>query len=296
MPVKNQTLSEKIFTLVSIFLLIILSVVMMYPFYYLLVYSFNEPMDAMRGGIYIWPRKFSTIAYRTVFQTRNIGQAAWMSFLRTFLGTSVSLFCTAMLSYVLSRKHLVLRKFFNKYFIITMYVSGGLIPTYMVIRSLRLLNTFWVYIIPGLINVFYMILIRTYMEGIPDSLSESAEIDGANDWVIFIKIMLPLCVPILAVIAIFTAVGHWNSWFDNFIYTSRKSELTTLQLLLVNMLKQHAVTRSSDLLRPDQRTMAITQESIRAAITMIVTIPIILVYPFFQRHFTMGIMLGSIKG
>jgi putative aldouronate transport system permease protein len=296
MKIWQERLPDKIFNWCAVVALILMSLVMLYPFYYLFIYSLNDPLDAARGGIYLWPRKFSIISYSIVWTTNNIGQAAVISVLRTVIGTLSSLFFTSMLAYVLSRPNLLFRKFFNKYFVVTMYVSGGLIPYYMVVKLIGIKDSFLVYIIPGIIGVFNMILIRTYMQELPSSLWESAEIDGANDIIIFLRIALPLCVPVLAVVAIFNAVGQWNAWFDNFIFTSRKPNLTTLQLLLVNALKTNEVKTSRDVPMSTQQINQLTPQSVRAAITMIVTIPILMVYPFFQKHFAMGIMLGAVKG
>ena len=296
MVVWKERLPDKLFNICAVLALILMSLIMVYPFYYLFVYSLNDPLDAARGGIYLWPRKFSIISYSLVWTTNNIGYAAIISILRTVTGTLTSLFFTSMLAYVLSKPYLLFRKVLNKIFIITMYAGGGLIPYYMVIKTIGIKNSFLVYILPSIIGVFNMVLIRTYMQELPPSLFETAEIDGANDIIVFIKIALPLSIPVLAVVAIFNAVYQWNAWFDNFIFTSRIKGLTTLQLLLVNALKTNEVRNSSDVPLPTHRLNQLTPQSVRAAITMIVTIPIIMVYPFFQKHFTQGIMLGAIKG
>jgi putative aldouronate transport system permease protein len=296
MIIWKERLPDKLFNFFAVLVLTFMSIIMIYPFYYLLVYSLNDPLDAARGGIYLWPRKFSIISYSLVWTTNNIGNAAIISLLRTVIGMATSVFFTSMLAYVLSKPYLLFRKVFNKFFIITMYAGGGLIPYYMVIKNIGIKDSFLVYILPGIIGVFNMVLIRTYMQELPSSMWETAEIDGANDITVFIKIALPLSIPVLAVVAIFNAVYQWNAWFDNFIFTSRIKKLTTLQLLLVNALKTNEVRNSTDLPLSTQQINQLTPQSVRAAITMIVTIPIIIVYPFFQKHFTQGIMLGAIKG
>lgn len=293
----RESIADRAFTWFSVIFCIFISIIMIYPFFYLLVYSFNDPIDAARGGLWVWPRQFSIEPYLTVFNTKNLISATWISVSRTVLGTISSVLCTSMLAYALSKKDLIGRSFFIKYFLITMFVGGGLIPYYMTLRWIGLLENYWVYIIPGLIGVFNMILVRAYFENLPDGLIESAEIDGANDIYIFFRIAMPLSMPIIATISIFNAVGAWNSWQDNFFFASNSPELTTLQLILVNLLKSSSISMSASRLDLTTiQTRTVTPESIQAAITILVTAPIILVYPFFQKHFTQGIMLGSIKG
>lgn len=293
----KESLSDRSFTIIAVICSMLMSIAMIYPLYYLLIYSFNDPVDASRGGIWLWPRKFSVAPYETIFATQNLLSAGWISISRTVLGTFASVLFTSMLAYALSRKELIGRSFFSKYFLITMFVGGGLIPYYMTLRWVGLLETYAVYIVPGLIGVFNMLLIRAYFENLPDGLIESAAMDGANDVLIFFKIALPLSMPIIATVSIFNAVSHWNSWQDNFFFASNSPELTTLQLILVNLLKSATVTMSSANLNLEAiKRQQLTPDSLRAAITILVTMPIVLVYPFFQRHFTQGIMLGSIKG
>jgi len=296
MYIWKEGIADKFFNFAAVFILLILGIVTFYPFYYLIIYSLNEPMDAMRGGLYLWPRKFSFISYRLVWATHDIGNAAFISLSRTVIGTTLAVFCTSMLSYVLSRPNLVFRKFFNYFFSITMYVGGGLIPYYLTMKAYGFTNTFLVYIIPGLLGMFNMILIRTYMQELPGSLWESAEVDGANDFTIFLHIIFPLCVPVLAVICIFNAVGQWNSWFDASIFNASSPNLHPLQLILMGMLKNAVIRASRDLPMANTTKINLTPESLRAAITIIATVPIVIIYPFFQKYFAQGIMLGSVKG
>jgi putative aldouronate transport system permease protein len=296
MRIWKENFADKLFNSVAAAVLLILGVVTFYPFYYLLIYSLNEPMDAMRGGLYFWPRKFSFVSYQLVWAAHNISQAAFISLSRTVIGTALSIFCTSMLAYVLSRPNLIGRKFFNRFFIITMYISGGLIPYYLTMKFYGFTNTFLVYVIPGMIGIFNMILIRTYIQELPSALWESAEVDGANDFIIFIRIIFPLCIPVLAVVCIFNAVGQWNSWFDAAIFNPSSSDLQPLQLILMGMLKNAVVKTSRDLPMSNTARVSLTPESMRAAITIIATVPIVIVYPFFQKYFTQGIMLGAVKG
>ena len=273
-----------------------MAILMLYPFYYLLVYSLNDPMDAMRGGIYFWPRKLSFVSFQQVWATHNLKQAAFISVSRTLIGTAASVFATSMLAYVLSRPHLVFRKFFNRFFVLTMYLSGGLIPYYLTMKAYGFTNSFLVYVIPGLIGVFNMILIRTYIQELPAELWESAEVDGAMDHTIFLRVVLPLCLPVLAVVCIFNAVGHWNAWFDAAIFNASSPNLTPVQTVLMGMLKRAVVKTSKDVPMSNDTLLSLTPESMRATITVIATIPIIIVYPFFQKYFTQGIMMGAVKG
>ena len=296
MYIWKENIYDKIFNTVVVIFLLILGVLTLYPFYYLLIYSFSDPMDAMRGDIYLWPRVFSTISYRMVWATNNVGHALWISLARTVIGTIVTCFFTSMLAYVLSRPFLIWRKFFNLLFVFTMYISGGLIPYYLTLRTYGFANGFAVYIVPSMIGVFSMILIRTYIQEMAAELWESAEVDGANEFVIFLRIILPLCTPVLAVTGILCAVGQWNAWFDAALFNSSAKELEPLQLILINMLKKAAVRTASDVPLSNEAAAQLTPESMRAAVTMIATVPIIAVYPFFQKYFAQGIMLGAVKG
>ena len=199
--------------------LIIVFLVTFYPFWNIFIVSVNDATDTVRGGLYLWPRMFTFASYKAVFTDNTIINSLYVTISRTVIGTLASLLFTTMLAYALSKRELIGRKFFNTLFIFTMYFSGGLIPFYMILKSLGLIDSFWVYIFPGVISVFYMILIRTYIEGLPAEMEESALIDGANEIVVFIKIILPLCKPVIATVALFIAVGQWNSWFDSYVFT-----------------------------------------------------------------------------
>ena len=296
MTIWKERLPDKLFNMVAVILLVFLAIITFYPFYYLLVYSLNDPMDAIRGGIFLWPRKFSTIAYQAVWSTNNLGRAAFVSFSRTVIGTSLMVFFTSMLAYILSRPNLLGRRFLNLLFVTTMYVNAGLIPGYLTLRAYGFVNNYLVYIIPGIVWVWGMILIRVYMQEITPELRESAEVDGANDFIIFIRIVLPICIPVLSVVSIFGAVGQWNSWLDAAIFNSSNKNLQPLQLILMNMLKKAQITSPADVDIGGAASMRLTPQSMQAAVTLIATAPILVVYPFFQKHFAQGIMLGSVKG
>ncbi|MUG65106.1 ABC transporter permease subunit [Paenibacillus campinasensis] len=293
----KKTVAEHIFDAVLYLFLTGIFIVTFYPFWNILVISLNDATDTLRGNLYFWPRVPTIESYLTIFRNPEIWNAIQITVLRTVVGTAVSIFFISLLAYPLSKRNLLGWKYFSFFFVFTMYFGGGLIPTYMIIRSLGLIDSFWVYIFPGLIGVFLMILVRTFMEQIPAEVEESSKIDGANDLQTFFRIIMPLCVPVLATIGLFLAIGHWNSWYDSYVYTY-KPELKTLQAVLVKILNQFqtgAMMSDAQQLAQGSRRIPVSSESIRMAVTMVATLPIIMVYPFVQRYFVKGIMMGAIK-
>jgi len=276
--------------------LIIIGIVTIYPFWNIFVVSLNDATDAIRGGIYLWPRKFSFSSYMEILKNSEFTGSIKVTLARTIIGTPVSVFVTAMIAYVLSRKELFGRKWMTLAFIFTMYFGGGMVPTYMVIKNLGLLDNFWVYILPGALSVYNMILIKNYIETLPEELFESARLDGANDLTIFFKIIVPLSKPILMTVGLFVAVGQWNSWFDAFLYTSSQ-DLKPMQSILVEILNQYQTggSVSQQMSQAASGKAAVTPDSIRMAATIVSTVPIIIVYPFIQKYFVKGIMLGAVK-
>lgn len=283
----------------TIFMLVLV-VVTLYPFLNTIAVSLNVGSDTIRGGIYLWPREWTMQNYKAVFVSGTIYNAFWVSVARTVLSTVLNIFLTTMLAYALSRREFVFRKPITLIFILTMYFSAGLIPGYFLIKELHLLNSFWVYIIPSMLSAFNMIVIRTYIGTLPESLVESARIDGAGDFKIFMQIIFPLCKPVLATIALFVAVGAWNSWFDAFLYTSSRQELSTLQYELMKLLSSTMNSNSNPSVAngagatKDSISM-VTPLSIRAAVTVVAAVPILLVYPFLQKYFVVGLNVGSVK-
>ena len=289
---------DKVFPVVNACFLILLMFVTLYPVLNTVAYSFNDGTDALRGNIGLWPRMFSLESYRSILSDSAVYQAAWISASKTVITTLLNLFWTSMLAYVLSRKEFVLRKIFTVILVLTMYVNAGLIPNYLLIsKTLHLSNTYLVYIIPTMFSCFNMIVIRTYIASLPDALVESARMDGAGDIRTFWQIIFPLCKPVLATVALFVAVGSWNSWFDTYLYNGGKKELYTLQYLLKMKLattqaSSNAAKATADALSTSAQTTPVT---IRCAITVIATVPILVVYPFLQKYFVTGIALGSVK-
>jgi len=290
------TPADAAFNLFLYVFMVVVGIVTMYPFLNLLAVSLNDSLDTVRGGIYLWPRMFTWENYLQIFLYNDLLVAFRNSVLRTVIGTALGVFSGAMLAYVLSRKDFVARKPVSLFFALTLYFSGGMIPVYMLMRDLGLINSFWVYIFPGIVNAWNVFVIRSYMDGLPASLQESAKLDGANDWTVFLRIILPLCKPVLATIGLFVAVGQWNSWFDTFLYNSGTSALTTLQYELMKILS-NTQAGANNLARLSDPSLSnqVSPESIRAAITMVATVPILLVYPFLQRYFVKGLTLGAVK-
>ena len=271
-------------------------VVTVYPFWNIFIISINDATDAIRGGLYFLPRKLSLSSYAEILGRSTFLASIKVSVGRTLIGTPIAVLVTAMLAYPLSRKDLVGRKFWNLLFVFTMYFGGGLVPYYMVLKGIHMLNTFWVFIFPMMMSVYNMILIRSYIESMPDSLFEAAKIDGANDLVVFVKMVIPLSKPILMTVALFVAINQWNSWFDAYLYTSDQA-LKPMQSILVEILNQYQTGASTSQAMSNAKAgVTVTPDSIRMAATMVATLPIIMVYPFVQKYFVKGIMLGAVKG
>lgn len=291
--------NDSIFDAVLYLMILLIGFVTLYPFMNTLAVSFNNATDSLRGGITFFPRQFSLESYRNLLSNKSIYHAALVSLARTVFGVVFHLLCTAMLAYTLSRKDYIFRKFIIILFVLTMYFSGGIIPSYFLMRSLKLINSFWVYVIPGMISGFNLIVMRTFMDDVPESYFESAKIDGAGDFLMFYKIMLPLSKPVLATIALFIGVGQWNSWFDTMLYNSSRPELSTLQYELIKIISTVSLTQGSrDMasIMSNTEIETVTPMSIRAAIIVIVIVPIMMVYPFLQKYFAKGINVGGIKG
>jgi len=298
---RKSRIEGGLFDLINILFMIVIMFITLYPFWNTIAVSFNQATDTIRGGITFLPRIFSLQNYRAIFSSGEIVNAFFISVSRTVIQTVTGVFLTAMLAYALSRRDFVLRKPFTLIIILSMYINAGLIPNYFLIRSLGMINTFWVYIVPGMISAFNFIVVRTYISKLPESIIESAKIDGCGDFIIFVRIIFPLCAPVLATIALFIAVGAWNSWFDTMIYNSGRPLLHTLQYKLMEYLQSSqqqsmsAASIGSMGMAQDVAGSMVTPVSIRAAITVVAALPILVVYPFLQRFFIAGINLGSIK-
>lgn len=272
-------------------------VITLYPVLNTLAISLNDGIDAVRGGIYLWPRMFTLNNYKTVLTKQNMLQGAYITVLRTIIGTLLSLVTNALLAFVVSRKRFMFKSQLSLFWVITMYVNGGMIPIFMLYRNLHLTGTFWVYVIPGTISAFNMLVLRTYMQGLPDSLEESAQLDGAGYWTVFIKIISPLCKPVYATVALFVAVYQWNSWFDAMLYNRMKGEYTTLQYELMKLLSSVMQQSGSaaNASAAGASSAAVTPVTVRSAATIATMLPIICLYPFLQRYFVTGLTIGGVK-
>jgi putative aldouronate transport system permease protein len=291
---KKMSTADKVFTVCNTTFMIIFVIITLYPVLNTLVISLNDGTDALRGGIYLWPRKFSIKNYTTVLQKDNLMTGAVITVARTVVGTILSLVTNAILAFIVSRKRFLFKKQLSLFWVITMYVNGGLIPTFLLYKGLGLTNSFWVYVIPGMISAFNMLVIRTFMNGIPDSLEESAQLDGAGYTTIFVKIISPLCKPVYATIALFVAVGQWNSWFDAMLYNRMSGKLTTLQYELMKLLS--SVSNQGTSAEAMKNSLgSVTPTSVRAAATILTMLPIICIYPFLQKYFVTGLTLGGVK-
>ncbi|HHX63219.1 MAG TPA: carbohydrate ABC transporter permease [Epulopiscium sp.] len=299
MKIKNKkrrkiSIADTIFSICNVIFMILFVVITLYPIINTLALSLNDGTDALRGGIYLWPRVFSWKNYLTVLQKQNLITGAIVTVSRTVIGTILSLVANAILAFIVSRKRFLFRKQLSLFWVVTMYVNGGLIPTFLLYKGLGLTNSFGVYVIPGMLSAFNMLVIRTYMNGIPDSLEESAQLDGAGYTTIFTRIIAPLCTPVFATVAVFVAVGQWNSWFDAMLYNRMRDNLTTLQYELMKLLSS-VTNQSTSAEVMKHASGSVTPTSVRAAATILTMLPIICIYPFLQRYFVTGLTLGGVK-
>ena len=291
----KSTTSDKVFTVFNTIIMVLFVVITLYPVLNTLAVAFNDGTDALRGGIHIWPRMWTLNNFTTVLQKENLLTGAKISVLRTVLGTLLSLFLNAVLAFIISRKEFVFQRSLSLFWVITMYVNGGLIPVFLLYKELGLTNSFWVYVIPGAISCYNMLVIRTYMNNsIPNSLVESAQIDGAGYTTIFVKIISPLCKPVYATVALFSAVGQWNSWFDAMLYNRMSEKYTTLQYELMKLLSS-VTNQGTSAEAMKNAAGAVTPTSVRAAATILTMLPIVCLYPFLQKYFVQGLTLGSVK-
>jgi len=250
----------------------------------------------MMGGIYWWPRKFSLENYLTVFADSSVLQAFKITVGKTLLGTAINVFFTAMVAYPLSKSNLIGRKYYMAMGTITMFFAGGMIPTFILFKQLHLLNNFLVYIIPAAFNFFNLLIFINFFREIPASLEESAKIDGAGDWKIFMRIILPLSKPVLATIALFAGVGQWNDYWGGLMYMTNRVDLEPIQTYLYRMVAQVQSSQVAGSISASNITASdTTSTSIKLAAMVITTLPICCVYPFLQKYFVKGMMVGAVK-
>lgn len=289
----KQTFSkdEKIFNTTNVIFMVFFLAIIALPLWNIVALSFNDATDAARGGIYFWPREFSLESYYTVFEDSAIYKAFVISVAKTVIGVVLHTALTAMVAYGMSRRNLMGRKIYMNMGILTMFVSGGMIPTFLLFKELGLLNNFWVYIIPVLFSFYDMVILMNFFRSIPFSLEESAMMDGANPFIIFVKIILPLSLPVLATIALFHGVFQWNDYMTANIYVDDRS-LYPLQMLLFRIVSENlspAVATGTNVVRNT------TSQSLQLATMVVTTVPVVVIYPFLQKYFIQGMTLGSVK-
>jgi len=289
-----------LFDVLNTIFLVVLSMTMVFPFLHVLALSLNNALDAQRGGIYLIPRIFTFDSYYVIFQTPGLIRSSFITLSRTIVGSVTTLILSAMFAFTFTRRDFAIYKPMKVLFIVALFFGGGgLIPRYMLYNNLGLLNNFLVYILPSAINLFFVMILRSYFLQLPYGLTESAMLDGANELQIFFLIVMPLSAPILAYVVLNVAVGQWNSWQDTLFFTT-SSDLKTLQYQMMEvMLKSEArqiMTRAMMALRRTGIQSTVNSKSVQMAITIVVTVPIVMVYPFLQKYFIKGILIGSMKG
>lgn len=288
----------KVFDLVNVLIMLALIAITIIPFWTCIVGSFSDGTDYMRGGVYLWPRIFTTVNYEFLLQDSQVFTAFLVSFIRTLVGTVTGVLFTSLAAYGLMSDKLKFKRFYIVFMLITMYFAGGVIPNYILYQKLHLIDNFLVYIIPMMFSVYNLIIIQSSFKEIPGAIAESARLDGANEYRIFWSLYLPMSKPVIAAISLFVAVGHWNSYFDSMMYTSQ-IELQTIQYYLYKIITQAtqalAVSSRAQQAMPTDR-MAVSSTTLQLATMVLVTVPILIVYPFVQKHFVKGIRVGSVKG
>lgn len=300
--VHKKTVGDVVFMGIVYLLMALFLLSVLYPFMNSLAISLNDSKDTMRGGISIIPRKFTLQNYSLILQNAKIYSAYYISISRTVLGTLTGVFFTSMLAYGLSNKKLMGRKFYTIICLVPMYFSGGIIPTYFLINSLGMINSFWVYIIPNLVGLWNMLLMRSFFQNIPEAIEESALLDGANYFQIYFYIIVPISGTIFATIALFTGVGQWNAWFDAAMYITREN-LKPMQSVLLSIIseakfaeKMTEAGASASQIGNMAQGRTVNVRSITMATMIITILPIIVTYPFLQKFFVKGVMIGSVKG
>lgn len=293
----RKTKGDKIFEAVNICIMLLIIIMTLYPFWYVIIGSFNEGMDYGRGGVNLITRKFTLDNYKAVFMDDTIINAYKVTVARTVLGTLTHLLVTALFAYGFSRKNLKGKNIYATIGIVSMYFGGGLIPYYILLQSIGLINNFLVYILPGLISFYHVLIFQSFFREIPDAINESAKIDGAGEYRIFFSLIIPLSAPVFAAIALFTGVGHWNAFFDSLVFTTT-NELQTIQLVLLKIIQSHDAAQNMANQAESIGGMdeTVTSKTIQLAAMVVTVAPILALYPFLQKYFVKGIMIGSVKG
>ena len=297
---RKRRVSDAFFNIFNYTLFIIFALLCIFPFYYIFINTVSDNELVRTGQITFLPEGVHLENYLALANVNGLWQSLWVSVARTVLGTGLMVFASAMVGYLVTKKEMFGRKIVYRFIVATMYFNAGIIPGYMNMEMLGLTNNFMVYVIPGIIAAYNIVLVKTYIESIPASLEESAQIDGAGYFTRFFRIILPLTKPILATVAIFGAVGHWNSFIDSMLYMSGRPELYTLQYRLYIYMNSTsnlgALMSSGGAIAETVLSQTLNMRSIQLTVAMFTIIPILVVYPFMQRYFQKGIMIGSVKG
>lgn len=291
---KRKFSEDKAVDIVVYILLGLVGIVTLYPFYYTIVCSFNDGLDLMKGGVYLWPRKFTLANYKLFLEDGDWRHAFLVSVARTVVGTVMRVGFTSMFSYALSRNNLMFKKGYRFLVVFTMYFSGGLIPFYVLLRNLGLLNSFWVYVVPGMVDAFFVMTGINFFAAIPDSMIEAARIDGAREFKVLTKVVLPVSKPFLATLALFSAVGQWNSWLDSAYYV-RDAKLHTLAYKMMTVINQNLATANTEAAGQLSQANTATSFTVQATAMAVSMLPIMCVYPFLQKYFVQGMMIGAVK-
>lgn len=298
---KQQNSSDRAFNIIIYLLFGVFTILCIYPFYYLIINTISANDISAGGAVNLIPKKIHFENYKNLMKLKGLVPAALISFAKMIIGTALTVIGSAFLGFMFTQERMWKRKFWYRFVVITMYFNAGLIPMFITMKNLHLTNTFWVYVVPTIVQPFHIILVKTYIESLPKALQEAAEIDGAGIFKIFYKIVMPACTPILATVAIFSAVNQWNSYQDTLIYITDQ-RLYSLQYLLYTYMNQAnslaAMVKNSSGAALSSSVIATQQTgtSIRMTVSVIVVLPILCIYPMFQRYFVKGIMIGSVKG
>ena len=296
----KESVGDRIF-LVCVYIFVTLAlIVTLYPLIYILSASMSDPAAVRTGRMVLWPVDVTLQGYRVILQNASLWRGYYNTIIYTVVGTSINLLLTIPAGYVLSRDDFQLKGFVTKMMVITMFISGGMIPTYILVNNLGITNTMWALVLPGAASVYNIVITRVFMSTtIPDELTEAAVMDGANNFKIFTAVVLPLSKPIIAVMALFYGIGHWNNFFNALLYLDDRS-LYTLQMVLREILVLQDLASNPDVISEEQALYAHSQQQLAAVmkygVMVVATAPVIMVYPFLQKYFVKGVMLGSIKG
>lgn len=293
MKVKKSKEDIVINTIV-VLLCIVITILTVYPIYYCLIHSLNEGTDAAKGGIYLFPRKFTLENYQIVFQNKAIYKAFFMTIVRTFAGTLAAIMAMAVAAYALTKQELKGRRIYTYLGVITLYFSAGVVQQYLLYRELHILDTFWIYLLPNIYQFYYIILFMAFFKELPAALEESAQIDGAGYYTILLRVIIPLSKPVIATIALFVGVWHWNDWFHPAFFIQNENLMTMPAVLMRAMSLAEAQQMMQRMMSTGAQSST-TMESVRYAMLIVAVAPITIIYPFVQKFFLKGMMLGSVK-